>query len=563
MQDGINLKRLILILRRQIRLIAFVVCAFFLLMLIYVTVTPAKYSSEAEILLDKSITATVSDISSIRQMGFEEASVDSEVEIIKSRRITEAVIKSLKQEGHFGNLELSGTAYERSIQKLSASLNVYRVGKTYVLSIGYTDNDPQLAADTANAYADAYIADQFDALSETTNRTSNWLKGKIGELKRQAVDAERAVFDYREQFNRETQRVGADKGPENINSYLKSGAGLSEMKYLEKEVVTYNNILDSYREKLESIAAQSSFPVSETRVITRATAPLEKSHPRVKLLLGAILILGFGFGAILAIIVDNFDRTLRRAGQASQELAMPFLGFFPKPTKGSLKEFKFLSVKGGGFSLEFMPLDLDDPLSAQAGTLRALKGRIDELEGNSRKIIALLSFSSSSEYLNVSTNMASYITSLGKEALVLEAAPLHLKNNTAVVGKLLSNDIEINDHIYKNDVLNVKILPNLLSSSPDIMKFLTPQNVARFFEKIRGQYDYSLLNIPVNAATMDVSDFVENVDGFIIEGMWGVVSANNINFFLKQNRIPADKIIGLVLSNTDMNKMKNSYGHVS
>jgi Mrp family chromosome partitioning ATPase len=208
-------------------------------------------------------------------------------------------------------------------------------------------------------------------------------------------------------------------------------------------------------------------------------------------------------------------------------------------------------------------LDLEDPLSAQAGTLRALKSRIDKLQGNHRKVIALLSFSGSTEYLNVSTNIASYISTLGSSTLVLEAAPLHLKDGNAIGEKLLSNDSELNEYIYQNDVLGVGILPNLLRNSPDIMKFLTPKNVKRFFEKIRDTYDYSFLNLPVNAATMDVSDFAENVDGFIIEGMWGRVGANNINFFMKQNHISSEKVLGLVLSSTDMNKMKNSYGHTN
>jgi hypothetical protein len=138
-----------------------------------------------------------------------------------------------------------------------------------------------------------------------------------------------------------------------------------------------------------------------------------------------------------------------------------------------------------------------------------------------------------------------------------------LKDGNAIGEKLLSNDSELNEYIYQNDVLGVGILPNLLRNSPDIMKFLTPKNVKRFFEKIRDTYDYSFLNLPVNAATMDVSDFAENVDGFIIEGMWGRVGANNINFFMKQNHISSEKVLGLVLSSTDMNKMKNSYGHTN
>src|SRR6202012_4168251 len=80
---------------------------------------------------------------------------------------------------------------------LRSNLNVTRVGRSYIEKIGYTSLDPAKAAKIANAFADAYIEDQLDAKFEATHRASVWLEQRIGELRKQASDAYKAVQDFK------------------------------------------------------------------------------------------------------------------------------------------------------------------------------------------------------------------------------------------------------------------------------------------------------------------------------------------------------------------------------
>ena len=45
------------------------------------------------------------------------------------------------------------------------SLSVNRVAKTYVISISYTASDPLKAQLIANAFADAYFAEELDSVT--------------------------------------------------------------------------------------------------------------------------------------------------------------------------------------------------------------------------------------------------------------------------------------------------------------------------------------------------------------------------------------------------------------
>jgi polysaccharide biosynthesis transport protein len=70
-----------------------------------------------------------------------------------------------------------------------------------VLDISYTANDPDRAAQIANAVADAYIVDQLDAKFHANRRASNWLQERVGALRDQAAVAERAVVAFKRENN--------------------------------------------------------------------------------------------------------------------------------------------------------------------------------------------------------------------------------------------------------------------------------------------------------------------------------------------------------------------------
>ena len=79
-----------------------------------------------------------------------------------------------------------------------AKRTITRVGRTYVLDIGYTSLNPARSATIANAIADAYIVDQLESKYQATRRASAWLQDRIKELRQQVSDADRAVLDYKE-----------------------------------------------------------------------------------------------------------------------------------------------------------------------------------------------------------------------------------------------------------------------------------------------------------------------------------------------------------------------------
>ena len=80
-------------------------------------------------------------------------------------------------------------------------MTVQRVGRTYVLEIGFISLDRVKAGRIANAVADAYILDQLDSKFTATKRASTWLQERIGELREEATNSDRAVQNFKAQNN--------------------------------------------------------------------------------------------------------------------------------------------------------------------------------------------------------------------------------------------------------------------------------------------------------------------------------------------------------------------------
>jgi succinoglycan biosynthesis transport protein ExoP len=208
---------------RQWRLMALVTALGIVLGALYILISPTKYTAQADMIIDtKRVTWTQTEMATDNRM-VEDASVESEIETTKSEKVAIMVIRRLhltedpefigrghglarriltifhatsssdSPEPEASNEELM----RRALSVVRGNLRVLRLGRSYIEQIEYTSLSRDKAAEIANAFADAYIEDQLQAKFEATRRASDWLQQRIGELRKQASDAYKAVQDYK------------------------------------------------------------------------------------------------------------------------------------------------------------------------------------------------------------------------------------------------------------------------------------------------------------------------------------------------------------------------------
>ncbi|MCR4266035.1 exopolysaccharide transport family protein [Nitratireductor sp. ZSWI3] len=86
---------------------------------------------------------------------------------------------------------------ERILKAFRERLSVYRVENSRVIVIQFSSEDPRLAAEVANAVADAYVAAQSEAKLQSNTSATQWLEPEIEDLRSRVKEAEQRVAEYR------------------------------------------------------------------------------------------------------------------------------------------------------------------------------------------------------------------------------------------------------------------------------------------------------------------------------------------------------------------------------
>ncbi|WP_027581526.1 polysaccharide biosynthesis tyrosine autokinase [Bradyrhizobium sp. Ai1a-2] len=208
------------VIRRQFPTMVAIVSACLILALLYLFTAAPQFTSSASMVIDTRKVQLFQQQSVLGDIAVDSATVETQVEILKSENISLAVIRDLHLIddpeftgsgggllgtviGAVGSLFSSGSApsefeqTRKALERFEKNRTIKRLGLTYVMEIGFTSLDPAKAAKIANAIADAYIVDQLEAKYQATRRASVWLQDRIKELRTQASAAQRAVVDFK------------------------------------------------------------------------------------------------------------------------------------------------------------------------------------------------------------------------------------------------------------------------------------------------------------------------------------------------------------------------------
>ncbi len=679
--DILDIYRIFISLKRGYKIILISMGVFLGLAFLYLLITPSQYTAKASILLDRSQADTVAALSSTKSSSFENAAIESQVEIIKSRRIIEQAMQYLYSESEMEALKNDFKVHEATLSQLIKGLRANREGETHVITLRYTHTDPKIAADRANAFAEAYIYDQVNYFSEGSVKTATWLENKIEALRQKSIESASAVQEFRIKYDlidnngqtineQRIQSVNAKLGDARaradaahvrymhskniiekndisaavaeafnndvINSirakYLENQARLTrliatlgqdhvavknqkkvleesrnvifgemkrivqsnqndfevakaeaeslektlnelitlkikndsfkfELEALEKEAQTHQNLYDDYLEKFQMVNQQQSFPVSQSRIITYAMPPQGKSHPKSFLILGLALILGTGVGVFLALLKDNFDKTIKRAGQVESELGLFFLGFLPKFEQNNPSA----KVVAGDclFKNREFSNSVSSARSLHADTSHNIQLVVDKKLGcDSGRVIGVASDTPGSGKSITASNLALYIAQSGASCLLIDADirnPMlsganRIKRSSAVEDVRI-NTLPLGEHIAQDQKTGLYVLPT------HVINQITEQEIQSLVRDARTQFDYVILDLPPLSASSDTARYIDDIDGFILALEWGETKANSLKFHLKQSGIQNKTIIGVVISQTDMTEMAQNYSH--
>ncbi|WP_158548666.1 GumC family protein [Parvularcula marina] len=215
---AIDLPALWSIFRRRFRIfVAAAIVTLALVTVITFQMTP-KYTAEARVVLNARETQALDVSAIISGISPDAATVETEVQIIRSRSMAERVADELNlfeepefnpsvsgKKGFFSGLFPSQLSSEdndrmmrsRVINRVLDAVEVERAGITHAISIRVESKSPSRAADIANAFAEQYLVDSLDKKFETYQIVSTYLSEAVTEHRVKLRIAEDAIETYR------------------------------------------------------------------------------------------------------------------------------------------------------------------------------------------------------------------------------------------------------------------------------------------------------------------------------------------------------------------------------
>ena len=227
--DRLDLAEIKRFLSRRWRLVAGVAFGCVLLAgIVCVSVTPV-YTATSQVLLDPRKQHIFGQDGVSTDTGLDSSIVDSQIPIIMSTRLLAKVVakENLVDDPEFaaaakqGLLDRvvglfraakTGKAEVPSLDgidpklapvivRLFNKIDVTRVAKSYVLSLAVSSRDPAKATRFANSLAQTYVEDQISVHAKSVQQAAAFFEDRLGDLRDQVRESERAVADYRKAHN--------------------------------------------------------------------------------------------------------------------------------------------------------------------------------------------------------------------------------------------------------------------------------------------------------------------------------------------------------------------------
>jgi capsular exopolysaccharide synthesis family protein len=233
----IDLRQVLSILRRRLRLFVAVAVVIMAGVVAFTILSPQVYRATAEVMLNRRNPKITKVDDVLAALPADSAAVDTEIEILKSAQLAERVASSLRldKDPEFNppaktsssRKTPSARAVEIAVaNRVRQNLNVTRSGLTYVIDLTFKSRDPAKAARIANEFGRLYIAQQVEGKVNATHEAASWLNDRLQELRGQVTADETAVQQFKIE-NGLMSAQGATLTEQEISAYNQSLAQAS------------------------------------------------------------------------------------------------------------------------------------------------------------------------------------------------------------------------------------------------------------------------------------------------------------------------------------------------
>jgi capsular exopolysaccharide synthesis family protein len=322
-------------------------------------------------------------------------------------------------------------------------------------------------ADLETQYAQATT--QFGSGYPKVSEISNQLKEV-----RSAISAEETKMrdrlrdEYLAAVQRETLLSAAFNEQKQEANRLNESA--IEYTVLKRDAETNRQLYQDLSQRLKEAGVSAGLRSSNIRVVDIARIPTQPIAPNVRRSLVVGFLLGLGLGIGLALLLENFDTTVRSIEELSTICELPALGTIPlQATNEASFSKRVKTISAGAEETDSLALvTYERPKSEAAEAYRALRTSILLSSfGGPPKVILVTSALPKEGKTTVSANSALVLAQRGSRVLLIDAdlrrptiAKLFGLTSHGGLSTLISGSSKVEDVVRTSPVIpNLWILP--------------------------------------------------------------------------------------------------------
>ena len=350
-----------------------------------------------------------------------------------------------------------------------------------------------------------------------------------------------------------------------------------ELRQLESAAQTYRALYDNFQQRYMDFVQQQSLPMTEARIITRASRPSAKSSPKSLLILAAATMGGLVLGLGLAMLREIFDRAFRTGKQVEAQLKTECVSLVPMIKPGAkaapvgtraaadLAASRIIAPNAG-----LLRYVIDSPLSPFAELIRAIKVNVDaDGAARSNKVIGITSSLPNEGKSTIAASLAQLSAHGGARVILVDCdlrkpslSQKLVPNATPGLIDVITDTASLDKVIWSDPSTQLSFLPaGVRSREIHTSEMLASHAMKRFFVRLRESYDYVIVDLSPIAPVVDVRSTPHLVDSYVFVIEWGKTKIDVVEHSLNSTRRVYDNLLGVLLNKVDFKLLNRYEGH--
>ena len=302
-----------------------------------------------------------------------------------------------------------------------------------------------------------------------------------------------------------------------------------ELARLQRQLEVDKNTYILITEKLEETKISEAGQQENVRIIDYAIEPLYPIKPKKKLnlLLGALLGLGLGIG--LAFVIEYFDNSIKNPEEI-ERMGFPILSIIPEISPKEIAQRNGSTNGKGNFIeeegklIETRLITHFDPKSPISEAYRTLRTNLQfKFKNGHDKMVIMVTSSAPKEGKSTTVaNLAITMAQMGSRTLLVDTdlrrpvihSIFNLQKDKGITNYLMNR-------LTFEEVLKPSIIDNLFIVTsgpipPNPSEILASQEMKRFIQEAKDQFDVILFDSPPVIAVTDAAILSADVDGVVL-----------------------------------------------